>query len=164
VRKRLDDISKGVFAIDEPIGAAGQEGPDFGALTATADDDPRHQSVEVRIGDAKMEYAGLPVAKIIIGREVGCRRVLRQIRRPVTPSSGSVGPQFRQCRFACSGSFGHRFKKVRLQHWLALARRVNFPSPGSGWTPFVLNGEGVIKRVERWGLFHPNAIEVLAGQ
>src|ERR1039458_7272799 len=94
------------------------------------------------------------------GGEAGCRRVLRQNRRPVTPSSGSVGPQFRQCRFACSGSLGHGFKKVRLLHWLALARRVNFPSPGSGWTPFVLNGEGVIKGVERWGLFHPSTIEV----
>ena len=68
MRKRLDDISKGVFAIDEPIGATGQERPNLGALTATVGDDPRHETVEVRIGNAKMEYASLPVLKIIVGR------------------------------------------------------------------------------------------------
>ena len=62
--------------------------------------------------------------------------------------SGLVGAEFRQFCFARSGSFGHRLKKLKFSHWLALARGVNLPSPGSGWSPFVLNGEGEIRRVE----------------
>jgi hypothetical protein len=79
-------------------------------------------------------------------------------------SSGSVGPKFRQSRFAGSRSFGHRFKKLGLPHRLALARRVYLPSPGSGRTPFVLNGEGEIRGVESGSLFHPRAIEIPIGQ
>ena len=78
-------------------------------------------------------------------------------------SSGLVGAELRQCCFPRPGSFGHGCKKLRLSHWLALARRVNLPSPGFGWTPFVLNGEGVIGGVESWGLFHWRTIEVLIG-
>ena len=79
VRERLDDISERVFAIDEPIGAARQEGPNFGALTPAAGDDPRHQFVEVRIGDAKMEDAGPPILKIVVRRRDWRIQKLKQL-------------------------------------------------------------------------------------
>jgi hypothetical protein len=45
VKKRLDDISERLFAIDESIRTAWQEGPNFGALIPAAADEPRYQFV-----------------------------------------------------------------------------------------------------------------------
>jgi hypothetical protein len=80
------------------------------------------------------------------------------------PSSGPIGPEFRQRCFAGSDSLGHCFKKIRLPHWLALARSINLPSPRPGWTPSVLDCESPINGVKGWGLFHPRTIEMLVAQ
>ena len=98
-----------------------------------------------------------------------CRRPNRgtaaiDLKSQERASSGLVGAELRQGCFPRPGSFGHGCKKLRLSHWLALARRVNLPSPGFGWTPFVLDGEGVIGGVESWGLFHSRTIEVPVGR
>jgi len=47
------------------------------------------------------------------------------------------------------GSFGHRFKKFRLSHRLALPGRVNLPSPRFWRMPFVFDSEAVINGAER---------------
>jgi len=62
----------------------------------------------------------------------------------VRASTDSVGPELCQRRLAHTGSFGHRFKKLRLPHRLVLSGLVDFPSPGFGWTPFVSYSEGVV--------------------
>jgi hypothetical protein len=68
VRKRLDDISERVFAIHEPIGPARQEAPNLGTLPAAARYDPLCQCLKIRIGNAKMEDAGLPITEVVGGR------------------------------------------------------------------------------------------------
>ena len=54
------------------------------------------------------------------------------------------GREFRQCRLARSGSFGHGFEKFRLPYRFALPSRVNFPSPRFRWTTFVFDSEVVV--------------------
>ena len=87
MRERLDDISERVFAIDKPIGAVWQEGPNCGALTPAAGDDPRHQFVEVRIGNANMEDAGPPILKIVVRRRDWRIQKLKQL------NSDAIGRQ-----------------------------------------------------------------------
>jgi hypothetical protein len=65
VRERLDDISKWVFAIDEPIRPVWQKSPNLGALTPAVGDNPCHKLVEIGIGNANMKDAGPPILKIV---------------------------------------------------------------------------------------------------
>jgi hypothetical protein len=67
---------------------------------------------------------------------------------PIRPSNCSAGLEFCQSRLACTGSFGHRFKKFRLSHRLALPGRVNLPSPRFWRMPFVFDSEAVINGAE----------------
>jgi len=74
---------------------------------------------------------------------------LRSVAVGQRPSSRWAGPEFCQCRLACAGRFGHRFKKFRLSHQLALPGRVNFPPPRFGWMPPIFDSETVINGAER---------------
>jgi hypothetical protein len=64
------------------------------------------------------------------------------------PSGRPIGPKFRQCRLARTGGFGHRFKKFRLPHRLALPGRVDLPAPRFGRMPFVFDRKAVINGAE----------------
>lgn len=104
---------------------------------------------------------------IFAGRRAGffpSRRESSVAQKPAARPSNRPAPEFRQCRFACSSSFGHRFEKVRLLHRLALARSVNLPPPGFGGTPFVLHCKRVFKGVETRHLFHRSIIGILTGE